>query len=118
VRNVIVIPGEVVIEKGKDTQKREGRQLYFSQQQARNWVGRGEAEWLGRGEKRIRLTPSGQKRFLEIKATLRLRGRSAVLGEEVALSNEPWARAFEHQQLRPYCPSISNFDRTVQKGRW
>ena len=100
-RNVIVIPGEVVIEKGKDTQKRRGRPLYFSQQEARNWVERGEAAWLGRGEKRIRLTPSGQKRFLEMKATLRLRGRSTVLGTAIVLSNEPWARAFEHQQLEP-----------------
>jgi hypothetical protein len=93
-------------------EKRHGRPLYFSQQEARSWVNRDEAEWLGAGEKRIRLTPKGQRRFLEMKGTCRLRGRSTVLGEAVVLSNEPWARAFEHHQLKPYRPSISNFGRS------
>lgn len=98
-RNVIVIPGKVVIETGRDTQKRDGRPLYFSHRDARNWVNRGEAEWLGRGEMRIRLTPAGQKRFLEMKATLKLRGFSAIVGGVVAGAKEPWAWAFAKDQL-------------------
>ena len=99
-RNVVVIPGELLIERAEGVLKARRRPLYVSQQEAKKWVDRGEAEWLGHGEKRIRLTSLGQKRFVEIKPTLRLRGRSAVLGEEVVSTTEPWARVFELQQLR------------------
>jgi hypothetical protein len=99
VRNVIVIPGELVIESGDGARKMHGKPLYFSHQNARGWVDRKHAVWVGQGEKRIRLTPSGQKFFLEMKATLRLRGFSAVVGETVAMADKPWARAFANDQL-------------------
>jgi len=99
VRNVVVIPGELVIESGDGVRKVHGKPLYFSHQNARDWVRGRHAVWVGQGEKRIHLTPSGQKLFLEMKATVRLRGFSAPVGQTVAMANAPWARAFAKDQL-------------------
>jgi len=86
VRNVLVLTGE--------------RPLHFTRQEAESWVRSEDAEWQGHGHKRILLTSSGRSRYREIKPTLKVRGFSAVVGEVVALSREPWARAFVSQQLR------------------
>jgi hypothetical protein len=85
VRNVLVLTGE--------------RPLHFTKPEARRWVSSDDAEWQGQGHKRIRLTQKGRVRCHEIKAVLKVRGFSAVVGETIALSKEPWARAFVSQQL-------------------
>lgn len=85
-RNVLVLTGE--------------RPLHFTRPEADRWVCSTDAEWQGQGHKRIKLTPKGRVRCREIKAVLKVRGFSAIVGETIALSKEPWARAFVSQQLR------------------
>lgn len=86
-RNVLVLTGE--------------RPLHFTRCEADEWVDSRDADWQGQGCKRIRLTLKGRARFRGIKAILKIRGFSTVVGEVIALSKEPWARAFVSQQLRP-----------------
>lgn len=83
-RSVVVIPGNIWVEQGASSNRealprqarrlRRGRPLYFSLQVAKNWVDAKDAEWLGKGEKRILLTEKGQQRFVEIKAILSMPG--------------------------------------------
>lgn len=87
-RNVIVIPylvGEF------RTQKRP---LYVSLRVAETWVDAQDAEWVGKGKKRILLTEKGQQRLVEMEAIRSMRGRSNQLGMDLAeayRNAEPWA---------------------------
>lgn len=73
---------------------RDSRPAYLSQQEARAWVGAGDATWDGNSRKRIRLTKRGELRFLEISATPSMSGNSNRLGAYLAgeyASRKPWA---------------------------
>jgi hypothetical protein len=86
-RNVLVITGT--------------QPIHFSNREAQAWVDTKDALWEGRAHKRIRLTKAGLARFRDSKLTIKIRGFSAVVGEAIACSKEPWARTFaSHQFLK------------------